>query len=181
MILMKAYPSNASIIKKTITFPNGKEICLGSMGLRSYIVTTKEELDFLSKQRDIQLMRPTEKELIQYLESLPEVPVVGTVVENPKEFDPSEADENLLKDELIKRGFNVEKISGLDSGSSYVEKVSDVALVAEFAKRFKANPGIAKSVGIEFSENNKDLEQMSFEELKQTLSKLGYGGLRKKG
>lgn len=181
MILMKAYPSNSSIIKKTVTFPSGKEICLGSMGMGSYIVTSKEELDFLSKQRDIQLMKPTEREVVQYLESLPEIPVVGTIVENPKQFDPSEADENMLKDELVKRGFNVEKVSGIDSGSSYVEKVSDTALVTEFAKRYRANPELAKSVGIEFSENNKELEQMSFDELKQALSKLGYSGLRKKG
>jgi hypothetical protein len=182
MILMKAYPSNASIIKKTIKFPSGKEICLGNQGMKSYIVTLKEELDFLSKQRDIQLVKPSEKELVQYLESLPEVPVAGAKVENPKAFDPSQMEEELLREELIKRGWNVNKSSGSQESSSSLSKISDTAFVTEFARRYKINPDIAKATGIELSTNeNTDLATMSFEELKQLMAKLGYGGLRKKG
>jgi len=181
MILKRCYPANASIIKKTIIFPNGKEISIGSQGMSCYFITSKEELEFLSKQRDLQIVDPTQTEVVNYLESLPEVPVVGTAVENPKEFDPAQFEEELLRGELIKRGYDVSKSSGSNETSSVMSKLSDTAIVSEFMKRYKTNPDIAKAASIEFNDYDGNLESMSFEELKQLLAKLGYSGLRKKG
>lgn len=179
MKLMKCYPSNSSIMSKTIVFPSGKEIKLGSNGMRSYMVTSMEELNFLSKQRDIQLIRPTDREMIEFLEKLPEVPVVGVNPEEPKVFDVATVEEELLKDELIKRGYSVNKSSGSQETSASVSKISDIAIVKEFSKRSKANPTLLKAAEVELSDYNGDLESMSFEELRQLLAKLGYTGLRK--
>jgi hypothetical protein len=177
---MKAYPANGSIIRKTIKFPSGKEISLGSTCMKHYIVTSKEELDFLSKQRDIQLIVPDVKEIIAYLEKLPDVPTVNSNVdsEKAKEFCLSEIEEESLKDELIKRGYSISKFSGNDEKASVVQKISNTALIKEFSRRSKIDKSILSAIQVEANEVPNELVNMSFQEIKQLMAKLGYDGLR---
>ena len=182
MIIKKVYPANASVIKKSITFPSGKEICLGSNGLKCYLVTNKEELDFLSKQRDIQIMDPSVKEILEYLEKLPDVPTVDKNVDadEARTFCVSEVEEELLRNELISRGYSVNKSSGATESSSVMNKVSDTAFIKEFARRVRLNSDISKAVGVELSEYvPSELKDMNETELRQAMSNIGWI-LRKK-
>lgn len=182
MVLKKLILANHSIIRKTIELPNGKSITLGECGLREYLIENREELEFLTKQRDVLIVDPTAKECSGFIERLPEIPVVDTslTVEEAKAFDPSELEEDLLKDELLKRGYDVVKTTSSDDMSSLISRVSDVTLIQEFSKRCKENPELIKASGITIETVSEiDFSNASLEEVKQYLAKFGYIGIRK--
>lgn len=173
MILAKVFPASAGIVRKEIKLPSGKTIVLGAKGSKFYYCSSKSELAFLSKQRDIQIMNPDIGDYIKFLETVPEAPTVTTVVKDPEQFDLSSVEEDMLKEELFKRGISIEKIPVDSNVSNVVQGISDHALVGEIIERMKVNPSLGDAIKVkEFVP--KELTGLSYEELKQVISNLGY-------
>lgn len=182
MILKKAMISSPSISYREVIFPSGKKVVFG-LDCYEYIPKNQEELRFLSGLMGIQIVDMDDTEARHILEALPEPPSVDRTLsqDEVERYVCTKENEEALMDMLIKAGyFDANKISGSTEVSSAISRISDAAIIKEFVKRYKANPNVGKAASIELQDVvYGEINSLSEEELKQVLSKMGYGGLRK--
>jgi len=182
MTLKKVVLASNNILYKDIEFPNGKKVRIGKGGVRHYIPISMDELNFISRQRDIMLVPPTLEEVNTRLLEEIKVPLADVKLDEDEieAFTIDRGAEEALRLELLNRGFDVTRISHSDYEKMNTKNLSDTALIVELAKRASKNESIAKAIAMYMGNPTTSIEDMSEAELKAKLALLGYEGLRKR-
>ena len=186
MITKKAVLANQNILRKTIKFPDGREITLGPRALKEYKIVNKEDLQFLSRQRDIQIIDLDVNEMRRLLMELPDFPSLGDD-KNAKKFVWYDENEEYVLAELKKRGYVCSKIGTdpefIDEARTRgnLKRATIDSLLEELTSRIGVDSSVRvlamNAIGPE--DIKTEIDSMTFEELKAILKTKGYEGLRK--
>jgi hypothetical protein len=185
MIFKKAILANQNILRKTIKFPDGREVTLGPRAAKEYSITNKKDLDFLTGLRDIQICDLESKELHKLLMELPDLPNIGND-KNAKRFVWYDENEEYVLAELRKRGYVCER-TGTDPDfidenrtRGNLKRATVESLLEELKSRLTEDGSIKVSVMEVIGDPiETELDKMDFETIKAVLKLKGYEGLRK--
>ena len=131
-----------SIIGLSITLPSGLELAMrrGS----THITSDMNDIDFARKQTGVQIMDPSQSEIIAFMDKIPQVPTVDKeiTVEQALEFLWHDVDEEHVLEHLLERGYVCEKVGAEPEAIKDAKlklkfnKVSDKDFKAEYERRY---------------------------------------------
>lgn len=176
MLPMKVVCGASNILRKSIKFPDGRELVLQPG--KPYVTAVKKDIDFLSTQRDIAMYPLNLEDCRTWLMHTDIIPVIDVELskEEAKKYVWHDEDEEYVLSELKNRGYICEK-AGEDPEFISTERIrnnlskcTNESLISELAERISKDSSLkitaSELIDVKISSN---IDEMTVDEITEYL------------